>query len=458
MTARPQLTDDQIEAFLRARAPAPDAGMFEAIMTNVDQLPQRRAGWLPSPAFGPAGGAAAGQLRFAVLVAVVVLLVAATVGAIAFGALVFPPSNVVPAQCPAPLNEADAVDTFVPGLSAEARAWRHGQLSPNSRELIAGVVGELPDAPMALIGVDPQTGGQCRLVTFSRGYQTIEAQTMDWSPTGDALAFAVEQHLFIWTENDLLRVWSGKSGFPKATWSPDGSSLAVWSGEDGTDLHLIFADGRPDRTFDLEPVSSPYFSGSLRWSPDGATWALGEQTQPGQGDSPVALSLVSVGSGAKVPLDLGLAQPLEIIGWLDDRTLLVFTWKYPAPPFEQSLVAVPIDAPREYTTLQVPADIASGELGGLFVSPNLKHAAFTLLFGGLRITDLPGAEPVSPARIGEGFEGWVGWEPDGERFAYQPQIPLLWIVAGDGTSTRQLGGEIILVGTDPWRPAPEGSD
>jgi hypothetical protein len=210
--------------------------------------------------------------------------------------------------------------------------------------------------------------------------------------------------------------------------------------------------------YDVDPDGSAYFSGSLRWSPDGTLWAMGENTEAGPG-SPVALSLVSVDTGATLPLDLGLEQPIEVVGWLDRRTLLVFTSSYSAPPFEQRLLAVPIDAPRDYRTVPLPAEMTSAELGGFFMAPDLTQAAYTSLEGRLGIADLAGGAPIHPGL--ELGDGWMAWSPDGDRLVFwgrnevELTNPRTWIVEADGTRVRPLTFGAVLVGSDPWRPAPE---
>ena len=171
--------------------------------------------------------------------------------------------------------------------------------------------------------------------------------------------------------------------------------------------------------------------------------------------------MISVADGTSTPLDLGPAQSLNTIGWLDDQTVLVLAWTHNRPE-ETRYLAVPIDAPGEYTTLSLPSEATASDRR--FFAPDLSRAAYVIEGGGFGLTELAGGESIHAATE-TGPVGWVGWAPDGASVVFMTDElddsggvlgNSTWLVGVDGTGLRLLAQDGVQIIGDPWQPVPGG--
>jgi hypothetical protein len=295
----------------------------------------------------------------------------------------------------------------------------------------------------------------------------VPITSLDWSPSGDALALALAGYeppdgsgqedgiVLIWTPDRLLRIWSGE-GSPRLEWAPDGRSIVLWSsdgsqGPDGApgsfDTRLVFADGSPDRTFDLFPEGD-----SLQWSPDGSQWIVSEVIE--QDIAPAtAVSLVQVADGRTTPMNIGTGH-FRPIGWTDHESVIISTIERGRGV--TGTLEVPIADPSAYRLLFGPDQ-------SLRAGARLSPDGVLLLgvsvadergFGELRLIELApragGSIGLAPGmKVGDaGF----AWSPDGLQVVFHALDEGLWTVNADGTGLRQIARGGIFSLDDPWQP------
>ena len=397
------------------------------------------------------------------------LSAAVALGALTLGAsLITTPDNAA-GPCPQAFDEADAIDTFVAGLSPAQRAW--------------DVVGRVPDGvghgriaaftynegsdERTLVTIDPETKERCLLIRHVSGLvQSPGGTQLDWSPSGDALAIGMPGgdvpegqgpgQLLIWTADRLLRVWTGE-GVPDLEWSPDGRSLAVWSG--ASNVVTIQADGSADRTFDIRPVGpGPNLDSGLSWSPDGSRWLITQPATAGP-PGPTAVSIVDVVDGRMTPIELGIDW-LGAVDWIDDRRMLLREWE--AGTGSNRYLDVPVAAPERFAVVPVPDDVLGGSI--VAFSPDHTRAAFVLRDAGPILivdfsNDAAGTPVVVDPGVGNAHDA-VFWSPDGTQVLFhsnetvegQPALFGMWIVNADGSGLREISRGNVIAVDDPWQP------
>jgi hypothetical protein len=397
-------------------------------------------------------------LKLAVLAAMIALIGAVLVAAGVLRLKEDPQLGCLPA-----VHETSAIDTFNGDVLASVRAWRPEGVAPAPRGLrsgrIAYIAYELPDAPYAVMTLDPETGEHCRLVNFTRNYQTTQYTMLSWSPNGDALAIGLPGRMFVWSAGRLVRVWIG-SEFPGAAWSPDGSTLAIWgivgvgvTEEALPDLPqgvlLVYADGSPDTRLDVVPPEH------LAWSPDGTT--LAAEHAPGGGptfpDTEFTVTLIDVETGTETPI--GLTGRYSVVRWFDPGSLLVFEWAAFGQG-ETRLLRVPIAAPDAAVEVARPA-AGADPAATMKVAPDLQHVAWSTDDGALEIASLAGGDTI---RVGGGLGsgGSIVWAPDSSRLATWSESGI-WTLDANGAGARQLAnGNVVLLPSDAWQPRPERSE
>jgi WD40 repeat protein len=397
--------------------------------------------------------------------AVAAMAAVLAIGTLAFGAsLISKPTEPAAGVCPREFSEAEAIDTFAPGLSQAQRAWgvAGGAPQPLTRGGIAAFAYDAPTDSSSVTTIDPTTGAHCRLLTFLANppVQAPAVTSLDWSPSGDALALGLggdegpdgleDGQVLIWTPGRLLRVWSG-SGTPYLEWAPDGRSIAVWScrcqWSSAPETRIIHADGSPDRTFELHP----WFNG-LTWSPDGSRWLLA-QAIDGQVQFPlIELAVVSVADGRSTPFDPGIPESrLEPVRWIDEGRVLLAE-SQPGVGIVRYL-DVPLATPEGFSLVPMPHD-ATGTGGlewPLAFSPGGRRAAFVGDDGGLAIFDTIAGGASRPIRIPADDAVAAAWSPDGTQVVVQADEQI-WLVHADGGTTRQIASGDYYTLDDPWQP------
>jgi WD40 repeat protein len=284
---------------------------------------------------------------------------------------------------------------------------------------------------------------------------------LKWSPTGDALAVALEGpdlaengagsgNVFVWTRDRLVRVWSAPGvQTPNIEWAPDGRSLAIWGG--GLPVTVIYGDGSPDRTVDIHPA----FAGNLHWSPDGSSWIFAEPTNELRGST---VSVVKVGDAQPRQLDLGQGiDNLLPVGWIDNDTVLLLDSK--AAPDHSRYLKVPIAAPLAFTVVPIPDEGFAPDSNFVF-SPDRTRGAYVVSGSQVVIVDVTGKYPGMhfPIDVGTDVFG-VTWSPDGSQLMANTGFgvsELLLETAENGDIGRvRVAGTVDLVATgDSWQPAP----
>jgi hypothetical protein len=435
-----------IAGWLVEEAPgrAPDR-ILESVGRVIDRTNQRRFGaavrdlrvpWRPRTMMD----------RLAVAAMAAVLLI----GTVAFGAtLILKPTEPAAGACPQEFSEADAVDTSTPGLLQSQRAWGIAGGAPQAVRpgAIAAFDTSGTNAPLSVITIDPETGARCRLVRMSDEHIVRESNTtLDWSPSGDALAIGIEMgskdggQVLLWTRHRLMRVWSGPGQAPNVEWAPDGRSIASWMPNAApSDVQISFADGSPDRVIKLQPGRY-----GLDWSPDGLRWIVAEVFYD---PDRTELSVVSVPDGRVTPTDVGITF-LSPEGWLDNERVLISGTREDGTFV--GYIALPLADPAAYSIIATP-DAEPGSRAAL--SPDRRHLAYVTTAGAWRVVDLgnPGAAPVdflTDDAVGTSF----AWSPDGSQVVFTAGVAAeLWIANADGTGLQQLAvGWFPFV--DPWQP------
>jgi hypothetical protein len=223
---------------------------------------------------------------------------------------------------------------------------------------------------------------------------------------------------------------------------------------------IVFADGSPDRVFEVKP--GPAY---LKWSPDGSRWIEAELN----GD--IALSgtgtmvaTVDLADGHLTPIDLGINHLIPK-GWFDNgRAILLDRGG-------NRYLDVPVDTPERFSVVPVPED--AFHINGFVVfSPDRRRVAYLAGGGGvdglpdvLEIADITGEPGGTPVHIDAGGAGIVGlaWAPDGSHLVFStwpassPSSAAAirtWVVSADGTNLRQISPDIAWAQGDPWQPVP----
>ena len=463
------MTDDRLlERAARSwieRGPteAPDRAV-DAALLRIETTPQQRDLWIP---WRPTTMTA----RIVTAAMVAALAVGGTLAVVSLTSGPAEPNG----GCPPTLSEANAIDTSDPSLSPAEREWGIAGGAPGSvrpgRIAAFAWDGDPYSAPLSVITIDPVTGAHCRLVSFVEWKPVSNHYTpLDWSPSGDALAMGIMTpegsdenfgaQLLIWTPSRLFRVWSGPGEFPSFEWAPDGRSIAVWmpSGDQPINARIIFADGSPDRIFDVKPYAT-----YLKWSPDGSRWIVANVRGVYNPTSfSPSVATVDLADGRVTPIDLGISS-LQPIGWFDnDRAILL-------DRAAKRYLDVPVASPERFSVVPVPEDAFHTD-GFVAFSPDRRRVAYLtdvldgIGGGGVDIADIAGGSPGTPIHVDVGVEGIldVAWAPDGSHLVFttwtlssgRSLAIRTWVVNADGTDLRQISAGNVDAAGDPWQPVP----
>ena len=437
--------------------------VLDTVLAAYPSIPQRRASRAPWR-----------YIRMDRLAGLGVAAVAAIVAIVLGAAILAKPSEPAAMVCPKTVSEADAIDTSVPGLPSSARAWgtRRAGAGQVGSGWIAGFATEAPDTlPGTVVLLDPGTGQRCDLIQLSGTHRINETTSLQWSPSGDALAIGLAGEelndgprngvVLLWTADRLFKLWGGNPGdSPRLEWAPDGSGLVIWSSDgsmnnDGTpdafDTRLLFADGSADRAFDFFP-----FQDGLRWSPDGRRWAVATATEAATVPT-TAVAIVDVADGRATPIDVGMAS-VTPIGWTDDGTVLFRAHSRGQSP--RVFLEVPVADPPSRRVLAGFEDLLTGPA---ILSPDRAHILYVYgvdwssTGGDLRTLDVNGPAEAA-VRLAPGksvvYAGGA-WSPDGGRVLfYLAGDNGLWSVNADGSGARRVTTGGFFVADHPWQPVP----
>jgi hypothetical protein len=400
-------------------------------------------------------------------VAVAALAAVVAIGTITLSAsLLTKPADPAAGACPPTQQEANAVDGLAQGIGAGDRAWERRQAARIRPGGIAAFAGEPPDnVPGTVFLLDPVTGNRCRLIALASNHpiQGPFGTSLDWSPSGDALALGLagaegpdgqeDGVVLVWTPERLIRVWSGE-GNPMLEWAPDGRSLAVWTGWGGPrdEVRIIHADGSPGRTLGVRA-----YGAGLLWSPDGSRIVVSEAL-PSEGTLPdTAFSIVDAGDGRVTPLGAPEKGHFLPIAWLDDDRLVVASNARGRPGTEWFVMST--SEPANFVELPFPDDVPNYAVP----SPDRTRLAYVSDMvegsglGSLSLVSLAGGGPAAPAHPAPGLHaGGVGvaWSPDGQQLVFVEASGTLWTVNADGSNLRQIASGGLVPIDDPWQPVP----
>lgn len=444
--------DQRIADWLEEDPNAAPRDVLRTVLAAYPSIPQRRdfgITWRPRTMFD--------RIAVAAVAAVV------AIGTLSLGASLLTTRDSAAGPCPATLDEADAVDLTVPGLTQAQRGWGiSGGGSEGVRPgRIAGFAHDAAARQTSLVAVEPASGERCVLIRIPARYpiQAPNATSLDWSPSGDALAIGLgnaesqtgdlEGEVLLWTPGRVLRLWSG-GGTPYLDWAPDGQSIAIWNQYGPPeDLRIVHADGSPDRTVGIHP----HLDG-LHWSPDGSRWIV---TKADESVPPplvrTTISVVEVGSGRETPLDID-GQLVDAAGWIDPSRILVVDSAYNVGVTR--LLEVVVDGSQVPSVLPI-ADLPTSPYVAL--SPDGGRVAY-LADGALVIAGVTEGSPalvrVDPSVEVAGIA--LAWSPDGGQLLFQTETPVgdgvtfaLWTVAADGSQARRIVDSIVAA-DDPWQP------
>jgi WD40 repeat protein len=184
---------------------------------------------------------------------------------------------------------------------------------------------------------------------------------LEWRPGTDQLAMAgdlgtnraMESRstpvtVFSMSTGELHQL--GSRSAETITWSPDGSTLAYRTGDDGGrgSLWLVDADGSDERLLVADAGSAIHGIGPV-WSPTGESIAYQRQVGCCEGHEVV---LVSVSDGSETVVETPPGWHPFHVTWSPDGTTLLYTgWNQEVDGGLTARILVPVDSPGDVTVL-----------------------------------------------------------------------------------------------------------
>ncbi|MEV4755218.1 hypothetical protein AB0J86_08900 [Micromonospora sp. NPDC049559] len=264
--------------------------------------------------------------------------------------------------------------------------YRFAMPSPDGRRVLVGI-GDNSTAHPSRAGIMDRASGQVRWIEAPPGITGFPGYSQDghWSPDGRRILFTHRPRPgqgtggFVLVDPDTLR--TSFVALPDLeTHNAQGHGLTWTPTSDGVALTLSVLNQQENayittgiRFYDLSgkeqatvPVQTP-LARSGAFSPDGGRMALVDEESPGPE------TVINVADPATGALDrpVRLDRPARLVGWADDRHLLVHVFGDSAPPgaarHDQFLV-VDLDARVTRTLRPVdagPQEIFLGPAAGL---------------------------------------------------------------------------------------------
>ena len=218
---------------------------------------------------------------------------------------------------------------------AKIQEWAVGgenAISPDGKTIVfAGAKDGLPGIQLWRI---PVAGGEPKQLTFSQS-KTVENRFPCWSSDGKWIAYIRGERIGVTSKVAQVNIYripaeggepipltnaSDRISFGNIAWSPDGNSLAYFSGEDGTTIKVKSLATGASRI--VGKTERPGWN-SLSWSPDGKKLAF----TPAAGlQGPLSrIRIISLDDGTTKTLETGL-PPSDYwhVSWSPDGTKLAF--------------------------------------------------------------------------------------------------------------------------------------
>ena len=183
--------------------------------------------------------------------------------------------------------------------------------------------------------------------TITRGWDA------EWSPDGRRIVYA---HNYDYDESDISNVYSvrpdgqgvkllAEDGASHPTWSPDGSTIAYVSFNQGSayrsEIFLMNADGTDKRNLTNDSAERWDGYSSLRWSPDGSSIVFAKEDEGS--DSP-AIYVIDVETGEQTALtEPGFTSP----AWSPDGSKIAYASIYRSRTAESELFVMDADGSNE---------------------------------------------------------------------------------------------------------------
>jgi len=304
------------------------------------------------------------------------------------------------------------------GLGGPTKSWPQHQWSPDSKAvLVAGY----KDGRYG-VWISPLSGGNPVLLEVDVSVDG-EFLVYEVSPTGEKLAFVVDRgdgirDLYVVpvslkdarTTGPAVKVFEGwhpryasDLTYMEASWSPDGTKLAVVHGKD---IWIAFSNG--DKPVQLAQGIGPFYPG---WSPDGTMVDyMAWPKQDPQG------GLYVIPSRGGNPTKIPAAWDSSV--WSPDSKKLAVVSK---DSDSISMVTVADGQTQEITKLK---DVGFDKVVYLDWSPDGKYIACSVREKSetrhpIVLIPVAGGKPTMLADDDDSWKTWLQWSPDGKWISYR---------------------------------------
>lgn len=267
-------------------------------------------------------------------------------------------------------------------------------------------------------------------------------------------------HIFLMSPNGkaTTQLTSGPYPDKSYSWSPDGTKLAVWRGEDGEAIYIMNADGSGMQR--LSP--SPSYDIFPNWSPDGTRLAFCHVLDPGSGPPHQIIQIdVMNTDGSNVQTLLSNNSFNMEPRWSPDGSKIVF------------MSTLGGDGVQIYTMNADGSDITELTDVGNNGDPAWSPDGSQISFGSSRVSNelniftinADGSNLKQITNFVEPVEaGDTAWSADGKIIAFEHDVggdyqsysnapAQVWLMNSDGSQQQTTGEDCCAVGCSPrWQP------